>query len=261
MAIGKNKKLSKKGGKAKKTADPFLRKEWYDIRAPSTFQARDVGKTIVTKTTGTKIASENLKGRVFEANLADLNKNEEDAYRKIQLKAEEVEGTRVLTSFYGMDLVRHKTGSLIRKWKSLIEAHVDVATTDGYTLRLFAIGFTKRTPDQVRKTSYANASQVKRIRAKMVEIMTNTASTTDFRQLQLAFIPEKIGKAIEKACTSIYPLENVYVRKVKLLSAPKFDITRLMEMHEDRPDEVGAKLDRADPAVKKELVAGMGGRL
>jgi small subunit ribosomal protein S3Ae len=191
MAVGKNKKLSKKGKGTKKVVDPFLRKDFYDIRAPSVFAKRDVGKTIVTKTTGTKIASENLKGRVFEASLADLNNNEDDAYRKIQLKCEEVEGTKVLTTFYGMDLVRHKIGSLLRKWQTLIEAHVDVKTTDGYTLRLFCIGFTKKRPDQIKKTCYASSHQIRKIRRKMVDIMTQNATKSDLRELTLKFIPEK----------------------------------------------------------------------
>jgi len=262
VAVGKNKKLSKKGAKAaSRRPDPFLRKEWYTIQAPSVFANRDVGKTIVTKTAGTKIASDNLKGRVFEASLADLNKNEDDAYRKIFLKSEEVEGSKVLTTFYGMDLVRHKLGSLIRKWQTLIEASVDVKTTDGYTLRMSCIGFTKKAPGQVAKTSYAQSGQIKRIRARMTEIMMKNAQCT-LRELTLKFIPEKIGKEIEQACQCIYPMGNCYVRRVKLLSAPKFDITRLMEAHEDSPSEVGAKLDRANPAVaQKQLVAGSGGRL
>jgi hypothetical protein len=53
--------------------DPFARKDWYDIKAPSMFTNRQVGKTLVTRTTGIKIASEGLKGRVIEACLADLN--------------------------------------------------------------------------------------------------------------------------------------------------------------------------------------------
>lgn len=69
MAVGKNKRLTKgvkKGGK-KKAGDPFLRKEWYDIKAPSMFSVRNCGKTLVSRTQGTKIATEELKGRVLEA--------------------------------------------------------------------------------------------------------------------------------------------------------------------------------------------------
>ncbi|CAN0259905.1 unnamed protein product, partial [Discosporangium mesarthrocarpum] len=68
-------------------SDPFLLKEWYDIKAPSIFQVRTPGKTLVTRTKGTsescfpyileKIASEGLKGRIFEFSLGDLNADED----------------------------------------------------------------------------------------------------------------------------------------------------------------------------------------
>ena len=231
------------------------------MRAPAVFANRDAGKTLVTKTTGLKIASESLKGRVFEASLADLNKNEDDSYRKIKLRCEEVEGTNCLTTFYGMDLVRHKIGSLIKKHQTLIEANVDVKTTDGFTLRLFCIGFTKKQPKTKKKTCYAKSGQVKKIRAKMVEIMTNEASKSDLRELTLKLIPEMIGKEVEKACQAIYPLQSCYIRKVKLLNAPKFDLARLMELHEGSSEETGAKVDRVDPDVAPTTLPGAGGRL
>ncbi|KAJ4867418.1 40S ribosomal protein S3a-1 [Raphanus sativus] len=104
MAVGKNKRISKgrKGGK-KKIVDPFSKKDWYDIKAPSLFTQRNVGKTLVSRTQGTKIASEGLKHRVFEVSLADLNKDEDQAYRKIRLRAEDVQGRNILTQFW----VRH----------------------------------------------------------------------------------------------------------------------------------------------------------
>lgn len=38
------------------------------------------------------------------------------------------------------------------------------------------------------------------------------------------------GKEIEKACQGIFPLQNTAIRKVKVLRAPKLDITKLMEV-------------------------------
>jgi len=45
-------------------------------------------------------------------------------------------------------------------------AYADVKTRDG--VRLFCIGFTKRRPNQARKTSYAQHSQIRAIRKKMM---------------------------------------------------------------------------------------------
>lgn len=68
------------------------------------------------------------------------------------------------------------------------------------------------------------------IRRKMREIMINQATSCDLKDLVRKFIPEMIGKEIEKATSSIYPLQNVFIRKVKILKAPKFDLGKLMEV-------------------------------
>merc|ERR1712018_929367 len=105
------------------------KKDWYDVKAPSMFNIRQIGKTLVTRTQGTKIASEGLKGRVFEVSLADLQ-TDEVAFRKFKLVAEEVQGRNVLTNFHGMDLTTDKLRSMVKKWQTLINANVDVKTTD-----------------------------------------------------------------------------------------------------------------------------------
>lgn len=253
MAVGKNKRLTKggkKGGK-KKAGDPFLRKEWYDIKAPSMFSVRNCGKTLVSRTQGTKIATEELKGRVLEVNLADLNNDEDQASKKIRLSIEEVQGRSCLTDFHGMTLTRDKICSLIKKWQTLIEAHVDVKTTDGYVVRMFCIAFTKRRPDQVRANCYAQSAQIRKIRRKMVEVMTQEASKVQLRELVKKLIIESIGKEIEKQAQGIFPLKDVLIRKVKILKKPKFDITKLMELHGEGGDDTGVEMMRpeADDAV------------
>jgi len=267
MAVGKNKRLTKgrQGGK-KKAQNPFDRKEIYTIRAPSMFATRNAGKTIVTKTIGTKIASESLKGRVFEICLSDLHGGDEaQGYRKIKLVCEDVQGYNVLTNFHGMDMTRDKLCSLIRKWQTLIEAHVDVRTTDGYVLRLFCIGFTKKQANQnANSTCYAQSGQIRNIRKKMFEIMTEEASKCDLKELVQKFIsmPESIGIEIEKACQSIFPLQNVFIRKVKMLKKPKFDLLKLMEVHGDATGEdTGAQIDKAAAENTVVSMAGAGGRL
>eukprot|EP00004_Rigifila_ramosa_P007023 TRINITY_DN17944_c0_g1_i1.p1 TRINITY_DN17944_c0_g1~~TRINITY_DN17944_c0_g1_i1.p1 ORF type:complete len:260 (-),score=78.43 TRINITY_DN17944_c0_g1_i1:44-796(-) len=244
MAVGKNKRLSKKGkGLKKKIVDPYTKKEWYDIKAPNMFSERQVGKTIVSRTQGTKIAAEALKGRVFEVCLADLQKTEDQSFRKIKLRAEEVSGRNLLTNFYGLDFTTDKVRSLVKKWQSLIEMHVDVKTTDGHVLRVFTIAFTKKRPNTTRKTCYASTAQKKAIRKKMVDIITAHVTTVDLKDVVKKLIPEVIGKEIEKSCQGIYPLQNVFVRKVKLLKSPKFDIAKLLELHADTgAAETGTKV-------------------
>ena len=174
--------------------------------------------------------------------------------------------------------------------------------------------------EQVKRTCYAQSSQIREIRKKMTEIMTREASSCDLKELVGKFIPESIGtpvptvshhsastdqlhcrkypalvctlsacrlaadlavhrlscaskcwsqlvhikvsapglclqvsmvvfvcieqwcvsagKDIEKQCSGIYPLQSVYVRKVKILRAPRFDVTKLMEVHGDYSEEV-----------------------
>ncbi|ELW62990.1 40S ribosomal protein S3a [Tupaia chinensis] len=243
-------KGSKKGAK-KKVVDPFSKKDWDGVKAPAMFNIRNIGKTLVTGTQGTKIASDNLKGRVFEMSLADLQ-NDEVAFRKFKLITEDVQGKNHLTDFHGMDLIHDKMCSMVKKWQTTIKAHVDVKTTNGYLLHLFCIGF-KKGNNQIRKTSYAQHQQVRQIQKKMMEIMTWEVQTNDLKEVVTKLIPDSIGKDIEKACQSIYSLHHVFVRKIKMLMKPKFELGKLTELHGEGSssgkttgDETGAKVERAD---------------
>jgi len=235
MAIGKNKKLGKKKGAKKKVQDPFLRKEWYDVKAPAPFTNRIVGKTVVTRTTGTKIASDSLKGRVVESALSDLNNNQ-DAWRKVKLCIEDIQGKTCLTNFHAMDMTRDKLCQFIRKWQTLVDAHCEVKTQDGYVLRVFVTAFTGKQPTQARKTSYAQHQQIKAIRKKIVEIITKEAANSSLPDLvaKLNHV-DQFSKQITKACQFIYPLSAVVIRKVKTLKKPKFDIVRLNELYKEQP--------------------------
>jgi len=275
MAVGKNKRLStgKKGGK-KKVQDPFSRKENYNVKVPSMFMNRVAGRTLINKNAGTRIASEELKGRVFEVNLADLQDRDDSmGYRKIRFVCEDVQGHDVLTNFHGMDMTRDKLCSLISKWKTLIEASIDVRTTDGYVVRIFTICFTKKVESKDKKngqakskvSSYATSGQVRAIRKKIFEVLSTEAAKCDLKELVKKFIsvPETLPAEIEKKCSStIFPIDHCHIRKVKVLKKPKFDLTKLNEMHgASGADDAGVVLDKIDAKNKVKALAGAGGRL
>ena len=173
-----------------------------------------------------------------------------------------------------MTFTTDKLRSLVRKWQTLIEAVMEVKTQDGYTLRLFCIGFTKRAQGQIRKTTYAQSSQIKEIRKKMFEIMQQEASVCDLKGLVTKFIPNAIGGKIETACqsvcltfllshslpimecvTAIFPLKDVYIWKAKIVKYPKFDLTKLMDVHEDYEEDVGEAMPRMEEDVPEETGA------
>ena len=87
----------------------------------------------------------------------------------------------------------------------MIEAHVDVKTTDGY-LVLF-----KKHNNQIQKTSYAQHQQVLQIWKKMMEVMTQEAQTDDLKEMVKKLIPDSIGKDIEKAHQAIYLFHGVFL--------------------------------------------------
>merc|ERR1711964_609045 len=135
------------------------------------------------------------------------------------------------------EMTTDKMKSLIKKWQTLIEAHVDIKTTDGYVIRLFVIGFTKKQQGQMRKTSYAQTSQIRAIRQKMINVIRKEAEDQDLKGLVNKLIPRLFGKEIEKQCETTYPLQDVYIKKAKMLKKAKYDQNRLFDLHTDGPDD------------------------
>merc|ERR1711916_95849 len=87
------------------------------------------------KTQGLKIAADNLRGRVYEVNHADLTKDaptKDQAFRNVKFEVLEVNGRNLLTQFHSLSLTTDKIRSLLRKWCTLIEAPLEVTTADGY---------------------------------------------------------------------------------------------------------------------------------
>jgi len=219
------------------------KKVWYHLQSPLPFKSREVGWTPINKTAGTFVSSEAVKGRIVQINLADLQQDETLGHQNIRLRLEEVvAGNQCLTSFAGLKFTTDKLCSLYRKWQTTIEAVTELRTSDGFLLRLFCIGFTDRRRNQITKTSYAKMSQVKRIRRRMFAIIRDEVTNCELKALIEKFVANSIGNKINKACQAIYPVKDVFIHKVKLVSAPKYDVNKFNG--EIKAEDLGATVER-----------------
>lgn len=260
MAYGKNKGLAKGGkkGMKKKQIDPFTRKVWYDVKCPS-FIAKNkqrAGRTMVTKTTGMKVETEGLKGRICEFNLADL-KESEDGHKKIKLEIQEIQGKACLTDFHGLSLTRDKMCYLVKKKHTLIETWADCKTTDGFVVRIFCIAFTKEVPNHQQKLfTYAQTAQVRKIRKKIVQVMQTEVAAGQLKDLVSKLCVDSLENSMKQATTRVFPLDPIHIYKVKIVKKPKVDITKLWEIH-DSAEDAGVPVEgqKAEEEGAKNLLA------
>merc|ERR1719215_585146 len=131
-----------------------------------------------------------------------------------------------------MNLTTDKLRSMVKKWQTLIEAHVDVKTTDGYLLRVFCIGFTQKQSSSTKKHCYAQSQQIRQIRKKMVDIIAGevsgkaTTTTTDPTTGEVVERPEGYEPPVQEAANfgrqrHAYSLPN-WIRKNTRVHASHF---------------------------------------
>lgn len=125
----------------------------------------------LARTPYTKTVSDGLKGYASEMSFADLQ-NAEVAFRKFKLITEDVQGKNHVIDIHDMDF-HDKICSMVKKCQTMIEADIDVKTTNG-CFCLFRIGFTKKCNTQTQTTSYARHQEVHQIQ-KIMEIMIQEA--------------------------------------------------------------------------------------
>ena len=255
MSLGKNKRNFSKGrkGAKKKVGERFLKKEWWNIKAPGMFMKRMFTYSPVNQTVGKKLASESMKGRVFEANLGDLNVGYE-FNKKIKLIVEDADGKSklALTNFYGLECTRDYLCSLIRKWHTLIDLFVDCKTSDGFLMRFFVVAFTsKYNYTQKKATCYANRSQVRQMRAIMTKIITRVCKASTLKDLVGKVLGNELTDEMAQKCKHIFPLENVTIRKVKSIKRPRVDMAQLNAMQTETAP-AGVQLKAKEEAEAKE---------
>ena len=213
---------------------------------------RMITQSPVIQTVGKKLASENMKGRIFEANLGDLN-NGYKANKKIKLIVEDADGKSkiALTKFYGLECTKDYLCSLIRKWHILIDLFIDCKSSEGFLMRFFVVTFTANEYKQKKAICYANRSQVKQMRAIMTKIITKVWKASTLKDLVGKVLGKELTNEMTQKCKHIFPLENVTIRKVKSIKRPRIYMAQLSQMQAET-SIAGVELPKNEEKEAKE---------
>jgi len=245
MAIGKGQR-KKKGGR-KKPVDCMTRKEWVVIHLAAyidgnlrPFNKHKGSWTIVNRSQGTVLATDNLMGRTLEVRAEDRDR---DMTQENTLPVQEGIASNFVVTFkvvavkedekaviaipHAVRPTRSFVFSNMRKRVTTIDTWVDFKTADGYAIRVMIKTLTKKDPLAVKLSAYAKSSQVRRIRAKIRETCTATCSEKSLAAIVDDMVSSKdLTNAIDAATRTIYPLNpDAISYRLRIVKEPPIKFT------------------------------------
>lgn len=186
--------------RTKKIVDKWKQKEWYTIVAPESFNGIELGETPSDD-------AGKIIGRRLVTTLRDLKGDYSKSHIKLKFEVYDVKGQKAYTRLVGHEILPGYLKRNIRRQKSLVNAVVEVPTTDGEKLRVKAMIVTK---------NKVTAEQKKGLRtlAEKEIWMRGTKRRSD--QVVQEAIFGKLGAEIYKKAKKMVPVGRVEIRKTEL---------------------------------------------
>jgi len=155
---------------------------------------------------------EQLIGRVVEATLYDITADFSHHFLKMFFQVNEIDGKTAKTLFKGHEYSRDYLRSLVRRRTTKVDSLINLATKDGYKLRIAVSALT---------LSRIKTSQEHTIRRMMDKIVHDKANSLSLDQFVQEMVLGKIASDIYNQAKEVAPLRHVGIRKSKLLAAPQ----------------------------------------
>ncbi len=182
--------------------DKWKSKVWYSILAPPMFGEKEVGETPASD-------PELVRGRKLEVTASELTGKSRQNHMKVLLEVADVSGTSAKTKVVGLEMFRSYLRSIVRRRRTKVELIQDFETKDGKKVRIKAVAMT------VRK---CHTAQAEGVRKAMKEILENTVKDMEFGELITNVLEYKLQSSMREAANKVYPVANMEIRKIELLS-------------------------------------------
>jgi len=182
---------------ARKIKDKWKSKVWYNLLAPEMFNRQLIGETLSDEPT-------KIVGRIAEVTVQDLTGDFSKMHIKLQFRVNQVQGQDAVTQFVGHDMTSDYIRRLTRRKRTRTDVTVDVATKDGWRVRVKPMAITDRR---------IQASKQRAIRAIIGNVVRDAASKLSMGEFMKAVISGELAKAVAVACKPIQPISRVEIRK------------------------------------------------
>lgn len=177
------------------------KKIWYQVLAPKEFRNEVIGETLSSE-------PEKIVGRIMKINLADLTRDVKSQSIEIQLEITEIKGQQANTIVKQYMLMPNHTRRVVRTGKSKIEDSFTLKTKDNVSVQIkplfIAISLVQNSiGSALRKTT----------RAYFADLFKNT----DFSNIFLLLVSNKLQSALRAELKKIYPLATCQIRMFRRL--------------------------------------------
>ncbi len=122
-----------------------------------------------------------------------------------------MEGKKAHTIFKGHEYSRDYLRSLVRRRTTTVDQILDVATKDGYKLRVAVCAFT---------LTRTKTTQERVLRMIMRRVLQEKAAVLTFDQFVQEVVLGKIASDVYNDAKKIAPLRHVGIRKSRLVAQP-----------------------------------------
>ncbi|MEM0349460.1 MAG: 30S ribosomal protein S3ae [Candidatus Caldarchaeum sp.] len=198
---------------SRKPSEQKKPKKTYEIYAPPYFGGRWLGSTMADDPS-------KVLGRVLRTSLYAITDDFTKQYMLLRFRVIDVKDSVCNTIFYGHEYGREYLRSLVKRGTNKIEYIFDVATKDGFVIRVYPIVFT---------TSRISSSKKKAIRKIMREVLEETAANLSHDQLAQELVLGKTASDIYNRVKKIVLPRHVGVYKSKIIKLGKVETAPPLE--------------------------------
>jgi small subunit ribosomal protein S3Ae len=177
-----------------------IKKDWYQITAPEMFNNKVIAETPAYD-------PKQLKGRVVETSLIDLNQDVMKFYIKLRFKITDVDGNQAKTEFIGHDIMRDQIYRMVFKRKSRVDSINNITTADEKQVTLKTI----LTLSRKVKTTVKKAA-----RAEMSAAIEDYCKNKTLDKIVDSIIRGELTKNVRQRVGKVYPVSSIEIRKSKV---------------------------------------------